>query len=74
MQDRLKALVHEMFDKGIRFADAQRELERHYIERAMQTAEENLGRAAALLGLHRNTLSRKLAELRRTARKYDRHP
>jgi DNA-binding NtrC family response regulator len=66
--DRFKALVDEMFDKGIRYEDARRELERVYIERALATAEGNLCRAADLLGVHRNTLTRKLAEFRRLAR------
>jgi DNA-binding NtrC family response regulator len=65
VQDRLKALVCEMFDKGIRLEDAREEFERHYIDRALDTADGSLTRAAALLGVHRNTLARKLAERRR---------
>lgn len=65
MQDRLKALVEEMVDRGIRFEDARREFERHYIDRALARADGNLSRAADLLGIHRNTLTRKLAGRRR---------
>jgi DNA-binding NtrC family response regulator len=70
VQDRFKELVDDMFNRGIRFEDARRELERIYIERALQTADGNLCRAAGLLGLHRNTLTRKISEHRRAARRY----
>jgi len=61
-----------MFDRGIRFEDARGELERVYIERALAQSEGSLSRAATLLGVHRNTLRRKLADLRRDARRYGR--
>ncbi len=69
MRERLEELVDEMVTKGIRFEDAQREFEKRFIARALETAQGNLCRAAELLGIHRNTLSRKIAEyhLRRTA-------
>lgn len=69
MRERLEELVDEMVTGGIRFEDAQREFEKRFIARALQTAQGNLCRAAELLGIHRNTLSRKIAEyhLRRTA-------
>ena len=70
MQDRLKSVVHDLFAKGIRLDEAKGELERLYIECAMAASDGNLGRAAALLGLHRNTLTRKLAEHRRAAARY----
>jgi DNA-binding NtrC family response regulator len=72
VQDRFKTLVSEMFDKGIRYEDARQELERLYFERALQSSDGSLTRAATLLGVHRNTLTRRLAEQRRVARKYGR--
>jgi DNA-binding NtrC family response regulator len=72
VQDRFKAFVEEMFEKGIRFEDARLELERLYIERALATSAGSLSRAAGLLGVHRNTLTRKLSEQRRAAAKYNR--
>ena len=33
MRDRLEQLVGEMVDKGIRYQDAQREFEKHFIAR-----------------------------------------
>ena len=70
MQDRFRTLVQEMFDKGIRYDDARFELEGLYIDCALETADGSLSRAATLMGVHRNTLARRLAEHRRAARKY----
>lgn len=72
MADQFRTLVCDMFDRGIRFEDARDELERVYIERALVRSDGSLTRAATLLGVHRNTLRRKLAEQRRNARRYGR--
>ena len=69
MRDRLEQLVGEMVDKGIRYQDAQREFEKHFIARVVLKCDGNLGKAATTLGVHRNTLTRKIHELKiRTAR------
>ena len=67
--DRLEKLVEEMVEKGVRFEDAVREFEKRFITQALQKMDGNLGKAADLLGMHRNTLSRKVTEyrLRRSA-------
>jgi Fis family transcriptional regulator, factor for inversion stimulation protein len=57
-------LVAEMLDKGVQYDDARREFEKMFIARALQRSKGNLGDAADLLGLHRNTVSRKIAEYR----------
>ena len=64
MRDLLEQLVAEMVDKGIRYEDAQREFERRFIARVVERCGGRLGRAAETLGMHRNTLSRKLQELK----------
>ena len=64
MRDRLEQLVGEMVDKGIRFADAQREFEKQFITQVVSNCDGNLGKAATTLGVHRNTLTRKLQELK----------
>jgi DNA-binding NtrC family response regulator len=68
MRDLLDQLVTEMVDKGIRYEDAQREFQKRFIARVVQRNDGNLGRAADTLGVHRNTLTRKLQELRIKAR------
>jgi DNA-binding NtrC family response regulator len=57
-------LVAEMLDKGVQYEDARREFEKMFISRALQRSKGNLGNAAELLGIHRNTVSRKIAEYR----------
>lgn len=64
MREQLDRLIEEMIDKGIRFADAHREFERRFITRVLVRANGNLSRAAEVLGIHRNTLSRKITEHR----------
>ena len=53
-----------MLDKGILYDDARQEFEKMFIARALQRTKGNLCDAAELLGLHRNTISRKMAEYR----------
>ena len=65
MKDQLEHLVSEMLGKGVRYDDAQREFEKRFILQAMQKMDGNLSKTADLLGIHRNTLSRKVAEYRK---------
>ena len=69
MRETLEHLVEEMVTKGIRYEDAHREFEKRFIAQVLVKADGNLCKAADLLGMHRNTLSRKIAEyrLKRTA-------
>ena len=64
MRDQLDKLVQEMLDKGVLYDDARREFEKMFIARALQRSEGNLGEAADLLGVHRNTIARKITEYR----------
>ena len=64
MNEKLERLIEEMVERGIRFADASREFERRFISRVLAKSDGNLSKAADVLGLHRNTLSRKIAEHR----------
>ena len=64
MRDRLEQLVGEMVEKDIRYEDARREFDRHFITRVVSECEGNLGKAAIRLGVHRNTLTRKIQELK----------
>ena len=64
MRDQMDKLVAEMLDKGVLYDDARREFEKMFIARALQRTKGNMGDAADLLGLHRNTIARKIAEYR----------
>jgi DNA-binding NtrC family response regulator len=68
VRERLSELVGEMVDRGIRFEDAQREFAKHFISHVVTKHQGNLGKAAATLGVHRNTLARKIQELKIKAR------
>jgi DNA-binding NtrC family response regulator len=64
VRDQLEKLVLEMLDKGILYDDARREFEKMFISRALQRTKGNMGDAAGMLGMHRNTITRKIAEYR----------
>jgi DNA-binding NtrC family response regulator len=64
VREQLEKLVQEMLDKGILYDDARREFEKMFISRALVRSKGNLGDAADLLGLHRNTIARKVTEYR----------
>jgi DNA-binding NtrC family response regulator len=64
VRDQLDKLVQEMLEKGILYDDARREFEKMFISRALQRSKGNVGDAADLLGLHRNTVARKMSEYR----------
>ena len=69
LREALERLVDDMVSKGVPYEDAQREFEKKFISHILAKADGNLGKAATLLGMHRNTLSRKISEyrLRRSA-------
>ncbi len=64
MREQLERLVQEMLDRGIRYEDARREFERCFIQRALARSGGSLIGAAEILGLHRNTMTRKMGEYR----------
>ena len=64
MRDQLEKLVQELLEKGVLYEDARREFEKMFIARALQRTKGNLCLAADMLGLHRNTVTRKIAEYR----------
>ena len=64
LADLLDRIVDEMVSKGIRHDEAQCELEKRFIAHELAKADGSLVKAAQRLGMHRNTLSRKIAEYR----------
>ena len=69
MRELLGRLIDQMVAGGITFEDGRREFERRFIIRVLEETDGHLSKAALHLGLHRNTLTRKLAELDITPRK-----
>jgi DNA-binding NtrC family response regulator len=62
ISDKLERLVEEMVDRGVQFDDAVHELEKRFITRVLGRCDGSLTRTADALGLHRNTLTRKMRE------------
>jgi DNA-binding NtrC family response regulator len=69
VRDQLESLVGQMVERGILFDEAVNEFEKRFIKRALDRSNGNQSRAARLLGIHRNTLSRKIGLY-----KLDQHP
>lgn len=63
MKDQLDALIDQMIEKDIDFEDALGEFQRRFIRKVVENSNGNLSRAAKALGIHRNTLSRKIETL-----------
>jgi two-component system, NtrC family, response regulator HydG len=64
VREQLDTLVQQMIDRGVRYEDARREFEKVFITRALQRSKGSVGEAAELLGIHRNTVARKMTEYR----------
>jgi DNA-binding NtrC family response regulator len=62
ISDRLERLVEEMVDRGVQFEDAVREFEKRFISRVVGQCDGSLTKAACALGIHRNTLTRKMGK------------
>ena len=62
ISDRLEKLVEEMVDKRVHFEDAVHEFEKRFIARVLDACDGSLTKAADTLGVHRNTLTRKMGE------------
>jgi DNA-binding protein Fis len=62
VKDQLEGLVSQMVERGILFDEAVCEFEKRFIKRVLDTTKGNQSRAAEALGIHRNTLSRKIGE------------
>jgi DNA-binding NtrC family response regulator len=60
ISDRLDRLVEEMVEKGVQFEDAVREFEKRFIGRVLGGCNGSLTKTADALGIHRNTLTRKM--------------
>jgi Fis family transcriptional regulator, factor for inversion stimulation protein len=60
VKDQLDALIDQMITSGLHFEDAVSEFERRFIKKTLDKNQGNQSQAARALGIHRNTLSRKM--------------
>ena len=68
MRARLEALIDEMLDGQLMLDEALSEFEKLYIEKALSRHKEHLSKTATTLGIHRNTLSKRVAAYRKPER------
>jgi DNA-binding NtrC family response regulator len=64
VKDQLEALVMQMYKSGILYSEAVREFKKRFLLTVLQENQGNQCKAARQLGMHRNTLSRTIAELK----------
>jgi len=70
VKDQLETLVQHMYRSNILYSEAVREFKRCFIATVLEENKGNQCRAARQLGMHRNTLSRTLDELKIDVREF----
>ena len=63
MSDELESLVQQMYREGTLYHEAVSEFQKAFVAAVLRECRGNLSKAAPRLGLHRNTLSRTMAQL-----------
>ncbi len=70
LKDRLQSICVDMIDRGILFSEAVEQFENCFIAEVVSRDDGHLMRAAGHLGIHRNTLTKRLMRCEaRNARK-----
>ncbi len=68
MRNLLEALIDEMLDGQILLNEALSEFEKVYIQKALSRHKHHLSNTARILGIHRNTLSKRVIAYQRQQR------
>jgi transcriptional regulator with PAS, ATPase and Fis domain len=68
IRDRMEKLIEEMLDGQIMLSEAISEFEKLYIQKALSRYNEHLSQTATALGIHRNTLSKRVATYQEPAK------
>ena len=68
LSERLERLIEDMVDKGVHFDDAVREFEKRFINRVLSNCAGSVTKTSDALGIHRNTLTRKISEYKLSRR------
>jgi len=61
IRDRMEILIEEMLNGQIMLNEAMTEFEKLYIQKALERYGEHLSKTADALGIHRNTLSKRVS-------------
>ena len=73
MNNQFDRLITQMVESGVFFQDAVSEFEKRYIRSVLESKGWNQLQAAKTLGIHRNTLGRKIDEYKIEGRNGFRH-
>ena len=68
IHNRLENLIEEMLEGQILLDEALSEFEKVYIQKALAKHKQHLSKTAAVLGIHRNTLSKRVSSYEKQAR------
>ena len=69
LKERVDNLCTEMIEKGILFSEAMEQFEKSFVTEVMRRNKGNMIRTAAKLGIHRNTLSKKVKHFSKNGRR-----
>jgi DNA-binding NtrC family response regulator len=61
IKTQLETLIEQMLDGQIMLDEAMNEFEKVYIQKALERNKQRLSQTAEKLGIHRNTLSKRVA-------------
>lgn len=68
MKDQMEKLIAELVEGGVFFQDAVSEFEKRFIRKVLDGHRGNQSQSAKALGIHRNTLGRKMDEYKLTTK------
>jgi transcriptional regulator with PAS, ATPase and Fis domain len=60
VKEQMDSLISQLVERGVSYEDAVTEFEKRFIRRILEKSNGNRSKAAHALGIHRNTLSRKM--------------
>jgi DNA-binding NtrC family response regulator len=69
LRKQMESLIAEMLDGRIMLDEAVAEFEKLYIQQALERNNKHLSKTAAAIGIHRNTISKRLAEYENDGKK-----
>ena len=69
MRERMENLIDEMLDGQILLNEAMAEFEKVYIQNALERCDNHLLKTSEILGIHRNTLSKRVAAYQEPTKK-----
>jgi DNA-binding protein Fis len=62
VREQLESLINQMVEKGILYDEALTEFEKKFIRKVLERNRWNQCKTARVLGIHRNTLSKKISQ------------